>query len=100
MAPRTRERHRRGQMSRETRLIVYSNGAFCDQPAPDWYCKAEELGAGGIDWHKALSRVLGADYDQYAEPLGEVGIEIYVWRSALFGAYVETGDCIRTWDAV
>ena len=87
-------------MTRENRMIVYSNGAFCEQPAPDWYREAEELGAGGLDWHKALSRVLGTDYDQYAEPLGEVGIEICIWRSATFGAYVETGDCLRSWDGV
>lgn len=87
-------------MMRETRMIVYSEGAFNEQPVPDWYREAEELGAGGLDWHKALSQVLGADYDQYAEPLGEIGIEICVWRSAGLGAYVETGDCLRGWDAV
>jgi hypothetical protein len=87
-------------MTRETRVIVYSNGAFCEQSAPDWYREAEELGAGGLDWHKALSRVLGTDHDQYAEPLGDVGIDVCVWRSAGLGAYVETGDCMRTWDAV
>ena len=85
-------------MTRESRVIVYSEGAF--QPAPGWYREAEELEAGGLDWQKALSRVLGTDHDQYAESLGDVGIEIRVWRSTGLGAYVETGDCIRTWDAV
>ena len=87
-------------MTRETRVIVYSEGAFDDQPAPGWYREAEELEAGGLDWQKALSRVLGTDHDQYAELLGDVGIEIRVWRSTGLGTYVETGDCIRTWDAV
>jgi hypothetical protein len=87
-------------MTRETKMIVYSNGAFCEQPAPDWYREAEELGAGGLDWQKALSQVLGVDHDQYAEPLGDAGIEICVWRSACLGVYVETGDCMRGWDAV
>jgi hypothetical protein len=58
------------------------------------------IGHAPADWHKALSRVLGTDHDQYAEPLGEVGIEICVWRSAGLGAYVETGDCLRSWDGV
>jgi hypothetical protein len=87
-------------MTRESRVIVYSEGAFHDQPAPGWYREAEELEAGGLDWQKALSRVLGTDHDQYAESLGDVGIEIRVWRSTGLGTYVETGDCIRTWDAV
>jgi hypothetical protein len=87
-------------MTRETRVIVYSKGAFCEQPAPDWYREAEELGAGGLDWYTALSRVLGTDPSQYAEPLGDAGIDICVWRSANLGVYVETGDCIRSWDAV
>lgn len=87
-------------MTTESKVMVYGNGAFCEQPAPDWYREAEELERGGLDWHKALSQVLGTDYDQYAEPLGEVGIEIRVWRSAGLGAYVETGDCLRSWDGV
>ena len=87
-------------MTRESRVIVYSEGAFREQPPPGWYREAEELGAGGLGWYKALSQVLGTDYDQYAESLGEVGIEIRVWRSTTVGAYVETGDCLRTWDAV
>ena len=87
-------------MTKEIKVIVYSNGAFCEQPAPDWYHEAEELGASGLDWHKALSQVLGTDHDQYAEPLGDAGIDICVWRSADLGTYVETGDCIRSWDAV
>ena len=77
-------------MTRETRVIVYSEGAFHDQPAPGWYREAEELEAGGLDWQKALSRVLGTDHDQYAELLGDVGIEIRVWRSTGLGTYVET----------
>lgn len=84
----------------QIRMIIYSNGAFCEQTAPDWYREADELAAGGLDWHKSLSRVLGTDYDQYAEPLGDGGVEICVWRSAHFGAYVETGDCLRIWDGV
>ena len=87
-------------MTRETKVIVYSNGVFCEQPAPDWYLEAEELEASGLDWHKALSRVLGTDPSQYADPLGDAGIDICVWRSAGLGAYVETGDCLRSWDAV
>jgi hypothetical protein len=87
-------------MREEIKMIVYSDGAFTEQSAPHWYREAEELGAGGLDWHKALSRVLGTDYDQYGEPLGDAGVEISVWRSADFGAYVETGDCLRTWDSI
>jgi hypothetical protein len=81
-------------------MMVYSNGAFCEQPAPDWYREAEELGAGGLDWYTALSRALGTDHSQYAEPLGDAGIDICVWRSEKLGVYVETGDCIRSWDGV
>jgi hypothetical protein len=87
-------------MTRETNVIVYSNGTFSEQPAPDWYREAEDLGNGGLDWHKALWRVLGSDCAQYAGPLGESGIEIFVWRSIRHGAYVETGDCLQPWDAV
>lgn len=36
-------------MSDETRVIVYSDGAFHDQPAPGWYCKAQQLEANGHD---------------------------------------------------
>lgn len=87
-------------MTRETTMIVYSNGAFCEQPAPDWYLKAEELGSGLCDWQEALSQALGVKHDEYAEPLGDAGIEICVWRSPDFGVYVETSNFTRGWDAV
>ncbi len=48
-------------MMTETKMIVYSNGAFCEQAAPDWYREAEKLSAGGLDWYTALSRTLGTD---------------------------------------
>jgi len=87
-------------MTRESKVIVYTNGAFYEQLAPDWYREAEELEAGGHDWHAALTRALGTDPSQYADPLGDGGIDICIWRSANFGVYVETGDCLRIWDAV
>ncbi len=88
-------------MTEEIRVIVYSDGAFHDQPAPGWYLEARRLEDSGLDWYKALTQALGIDHDTYGlDPIGPVGMEIRVWRTAGFGNYVETADCTRTWDAV
>lgn len=89
-------------MAREPKVIVYSDGVFHDQPAPGWYRTARELEVRELDWHRALNQTLGVDHpDLYAiDPIGPVGMEICVWRSKSYGTYVETADCVRTWDAI
>jgi len=50
------------------RMRFYDAGRFFDEDLPDWHHEAQRLSAReGIDWHRALERVLDCEYRQLTE---------------------------------
>lgn len=88
-------------MSDQARMIVYMTGTFYEQPAARWYLEALRLEDEGLDWYAALSRALGTELQRFGpDPLGDIGPEIFVWRTLGGGGYVETGSTIDFCGAV
>ncbi|WP_223428755.1 hypothetical protein [Tateyamaria pelophila] len=76
-------------MSYDT-LRVYEAGRFHDVDLPDWYYEACRIGEmEGVNWHRALERVLDCEYRPLTEEgLCSAGLEIRFWRSAMTGTFV------------
>lgn len=79
----------------EPTIRVYTKGNFTSEPVPGWYREAVRLCDDGVDWHKALSRVLDVESNSFpAATLEQAAAEVIFWRSRHHGAYVEISNVL------